>query len=91
MDLLSLNPKTNELTIDQDAFLKEIVKRYSATKNRLLKIDFTTVGEYLYLLKRITQIMSVMKENVFYYLAAAVSDFFLPREKMVFFLFTFYS
>ena len=50
----------------------------------LLKIDFFTVRDYLFLLWRITQAMgSLVKENAMYYLAAAVSDFFIPNDKMV--------
>ncbi|CAG8805203.1 2991_t:CDS:2, partial [Racocetra fulgida] len=38
---------------------------------------------YLFLLRSVTKIMSVLKENAMYYLAAAVSDFFIPAQKML--------
>ena len=68
-----------------NALLKNVYKDYENTKklNLLCKIDFVTVKDYLFLLRRITQIMSVCKANALYYLAAAVSDFYLPPEKMV--------
>jgi len=46
-------------------------------------IDFVTVREYLYMLRTVTKIMALLKDRALYYLAAAVSDFFIPREKMV--------
>lgn len=52
----------------------------------LITIPFVTVNEYLWLLKAISEVMGgnqgVGREGLFY-LACAVSDFFLPSEKMV--------
>ena len=63
----------------------QVYRRYQTakTQNLLLMIDFTTVRDYLFLLRKLTQLMAPLKENSMYYLAAAVSDFFIPREKMV--------
>ncbi|CED82565.1 Uncharacterized conserved protein with similarity to phosphopantothenoylcysteine synthetase/decarboxylase [Phaffia rhodozyma] len=51
----------------------------------LLTIPFVTVNEYLWLLRGISQVMGsehgVGRHGLFY-LAAAVSDFYLPEEKM---------
>ncbi|KAJ1915523.1 Phosphopantothenate--cysteine ligase cab2 [Tieghemiomyces parasiticus] len=49
----------------------------------LLMIPFTTVTEYLFLLRSATRILSPLGSHVLYYLAAAVSDFFIPAQKMV--------
>ncbi len=49
----------------------------------MLMLDFTTVGEYLHLLKEITIVLGRMREQAMYYLAAAVSDFYIPDKKMV--------
>ena len=46
-------------------------------------LTFVTVNDYLWLLRAISQELSVLGRSALYYLAAAVSDFFLPREKMV--------
>ncbi|KAJ3123729.1 hypothetical protein HK098_001661 [Nowakowskiella sp. JEL0407] len=65
--------------------MSTVLKKYKTAKleNLLLKIDFVTVREYLFLLKCCTEQLSVLKETVIYYLAAAVSDFFIPEKKMV--------
>jgi len=51
--------------------------------NNLVLIDFTTVHEYLFLLREIAKSLQSRGENVLYYLAAAVSDFHVPSDKMV--------
>ncbi|KAL4897537.1 DNA/pantothenate metabolism flavoprotein [Aspergillus ambiguus] len=56
--------------------------RYAKQNNRLLLIPFTTITEYLFELRSIAQIMRPLKANALFYLAAAVSDFFIPRERM---------
>lgn len=48
----------------------------------LLTLDFVTVHDYLFLLREAAQIISKMDVNAMYYLAAAVSDFFIPQAKM---------
>jgi phosphopantothenate---cysteine ligase (ATP) len=49
----------------------------------LLTLTFVTVNEYLWLLRAVSKELAVLGRGALYYLAAAVSDFFLPREKMV--------
>jgi len=65
--------------------MKEVLHKYSSAKERnlLLLIKFVTVTDYLFLLRSATQIMAELQEKAMYYLAAAVSDFFIPAEKMV--------
>jgi phosphopantothenate---cysteine ligase (ATP) len=46
-------------------------------------LTFVTVNDYLWLLRAISHELSVLGRKAMYYLAAAVSDFFLPRQKMV--------
>ncbi|KAG8999284.1 hypothetical protein FRB94_006269 [Tulasnella sp. JGI-2019a] len=48
----------------------------------LLTLNFVTVNDYLWLLKAVSEEMAVLKRRAMYYLAAAVSDFFLPTQKM---------
>ncbi|OBZ67431.1 Phosphopantothenate--cysteine ligase [Grifola frondosa] len=45
-------------------------------------LTFVTVNDYLWLLRAVSQELSVLGRSSLYYLAAAVSDFFLPRQKM---------
>lgn len=53
----------------------------------LHSVPFVTVFDYLFQLRGIAQIMGSQEiglgRNGLYYLAAAVSDFFLPQQKMV--------
>jgi phosphopantothenate-cysteine ligase len=49
----------------------------------LHSLTFVTVDDYLFLLRAISKELSQLGGNVIYYLAAAVSDFFLPTQKMV--------
>lgn len=58
--------------------------------NLQLSIPFVTVFDYLFLLRGIAQVMNGsdstgtgVGRRAIYYLAAAVSDFFLPQQKMV--------
>ncbi|KAJ3522773.1 hypothetical protein NM688_g8827 [Phlebia brevispora] len=46
-------------------------------------LHFVTVNDYLWLLRAISQELYVLGRDAMFYLAAAVSDFFLPRQKMV--------
>jgi phosphopantothenate-cysteine ligase len=53
-------------------------------------VTFVTVDDYLFLLRGIAGVLGGkdgIGRNAMYYLAAAVSDFFLPRQKMASILF----
>lgn len=70
-----------------------LLKSYKLVKslNLLHSIHFTTVSDYLWLLRGISRVMSQTKDQQghplgkrgMYYLAAAVSDFFIPYTRMV--------
>ncbi|KAF9354406.1 hypothetical protein BGX34_011030 [Mortierella sp. NVP85] len=64
--------------------MKTILKKYRETQQAgtLLTLDFVTVNDYLFLLREAAQIISKMDVHAMYYLAAAVSDFFIPADKM---------
>ena len=49
----------------------------------MLILDFVTVSDYLFLLRSVCTIMESLKETSMYFLAAAVSDFFIPMTRMV--------
>lgn len=96
LDLLRVSPSTDDpaappqITVDPDevAALLPILTRHLEVKREgtLCSVPFVTVNEYLWQLKAISEILSgdegVGRSNLFY-LAAAVSDFFLPPERMV--------
>lgn len=52
------------------------------TDNLLLTIPFVTIGDYLHELRAISQLMGPLGPRGLLYLAAAVSDFFVPPDRM---------
>eukprot|EP00842_Homolaphlyctis_polyrhiza_P000541 jgi/Hompol1/1488/HPOL_005609-RA len=85
LDLLVQNDQGRLCVVDdhQNEMAQMYLKYQSAKKNRLLiKIDFTTVSDYLFLLRGITLAMAPLGSMAMYYLAAAVSDYFIPQSRM---------
>lgn len=81
IDLYSLGLVNKEYASQMRLVLR---KYHHARDEHLLHMEtFVTVQDYLFLLRRFTMAMSPLKENAMYYLAAAVSDFFIPQSKMV--------
>ena len=66
-------------------FLAQVLRaRHHALSNDMLHtLTFVTVNDYLFMLRAVSAEMAKLKRNSMYYLAAAVSDFFLPRQKLV--------
>lgn len=64
--------------------LVEVLSSYKAVHKAglLHTLTFVTVNDYLWLLRAVSQELSALRRHALYYLAAAVSDFFLPRQKM---------
>ncbi|KAF8516534.1 DNA/pantothenate metabolism flavoprotein [Hysterangium stoloniferum] len=64
--------------------LAEVLRAYKDVHARgtLHTLNFVTINEYLYLLRAISKELNRAKRLALYYLAAAVSDFFLPTQKM---------
>lgn len=62
-----------------------VFRRYRAAKeeNRLLILSFTTITDYLWELREVAKLMKPLAEKALFYLAAAVSDFFVPQDRMV--------
>lgn len=61
-----------------------VLREYVAAKrkNMLLLLPFVTVTDYLWELRAIARSMKPLGASGLFYLAAAVSDFFIPGEKM---------
>ncbi|KAL4229561.1 hypothetical protein ACF0H5_012600 [Mactra antiquata] len=76
----------NQLCVkhDQSKTLFAVVEKYQKVQNegRLLMVDFTSLTDYLHLLRASSLIMDKLGNKAFLYLAAAVSDFYIPRDKM---------
>jgi phosphopantothenate-cysteine ligase len=68
----------------QEKMLK-VLRQYNSAKqkNLLLTLPFTTINDYLFVLRSIAQLMRPLGPSGLLYLAAAVSDFFVPPERMV--------
>jgi phosphopantothenate-cysteine ligase len=49
----------------------------------LVSVHFYTVADYLFLLQRIGQMLAPLGRSAMLYLAAAVSDFYLPESRLV--------
>lgn len=64
--------------------MHKILTKYNEAKenNRILMLDFVTLPEYLFKLQSGSKILARLERNAMYYLAAAVSDFFIPSQKM---------
>ncbi|KAI0112975.1 DNA/pantothenate metabolism flavoprotein [Daldinia grandis] len=67
----------------QDKMLR-VLRKYNAAKrqNLLLMLPFVTITDYLHELRAVAQLMRPLGPNGLLYLAAAVSDFFVPEERM---------
>ncbi|KAG4033332.1 hypothetical protein MFRU_005g03430 [Monilinia fructicola] len=61
-----------------------VLRRYRSARarNLLLTLPFTTITDYLFVLRAIAQLMRPLGPRGLLYLAAAVSDFFVPPERM---------
>jgi len=81
----SPNPPKITATPSKYDDLLEVLTAYKSVQQAgvLHTLTFVTVNDYLWLLRAVSQELSVLGRNVLYYLAAAISDFFLPRQKMV--------
>ena len=81
------NPNAAEVVVKQhyqDKMLK-VLREYQAakSKNMLLLLPFVTVTEYLFALRALATEMRPLGPRALFYLAAAVSDFFIPRDRLV--------
>ncbi|KAL8717077.1 MAG: hypothetical protein Q9225_005644 [Loekoesia sp. 1 TL-2023] len=64
--------------------MRQVSRKYTAAKNNntLFLLPFTTITEYLWMLKEIAVLMRPLGPKGLFYLAAAVSDFFVPKDRM---------
>lgn len=78
--------KINSIS-DNDNMLKSELKCYNSCKknNMILYYSYETVNEYLYLLELIGKRLGVYDERICFFLAAAVSDFYIPEDEVFFY------
>ena len=62
-----------------------VLRQYNEAKrdNKLLILSYVTITEYLWNLREVAQLMQPLGPKAMFYLAAAVSDFFVPQDRMV--------
>jgi phosphopantothenate---cysteine ligase (ATP) len=85
LDFLHEGPDGNVVANEEyrEKMLK-VLRQYNSAKekNLLLTLPFTTITDYLFVLRSLAQLMRPLGPNGLLYLAAAVSDFFVPPERM---------
>ena len=64
--------------------MQDVLQKYRAARDKdmLLSLPFITVYEYLWSLREVAFILQSMKSSAVFYLAAAVSDFFIPKKRL---------
>ncbi|GJE94815.1 phosphopantothenate-cysteine ligase [Phanerochaete sordida] len=84
LDFLDVDAEYIEVKSAERPQLIEVLKAYKQVQKAgtLHSLTFVTVNDYLWLLRAISKELYPLGRNAMFYLAAAVSDFFLPRQKM---------
>lgn len=86
LEYLTLDETTGSIKVDKryDTEMREVLIKYQKAKREgsLLELSFVTVSDYLFLLTLAAQLLAPLKARALFYLAAAVSDFFIPTELM---------
>lgn len=69
---------------EDEGKMREVLRKYRVArdKNLLLTLPFVTIVDYLHELREIARLLRPLGPNALLYLAAAVSDFFVPPERM---------
>lgn len=89
LDLLAITESngTQSITVSPNhaQSLLPVLQAYhkAQAEGTLLSVEFQTINEYLWLLREVTESMAALGRRGMFYLAAAVSDFFLPDDKVV--------
>ncbi|XP_060949297.1 phosphopantothenate--cysteine ligase-like [Limanda limanda] len=77
---------SGEVLVNQQVLpnIAKVLKKYQGVKDGelLLPIEFSTLSEYLHLLKAAAQALSTIGPKAMFYLSAAVSDFYIPASEM---------
>lgn len=65
--------------------LAPVLMKYKVAheSQRILFVNFTSVVDYMWLLRAACECLAPMEQRALLYLAAAVSDFYIPQDKMV--------
>ncbi|XP_040383071.1 phosphopantothenate--cysteine ligase 2 [Oryza brachyantha] len=85
LDLFELGEESDIQVPESHAtVVKAAISNYrkAIDEGLLLKLPFTTIFEYLQLLQMVAEAMNCLGRQGMFYLAAAVSDFYVPWESM---------
>ena len=86
LDFLKEGPDGRSVVArDKDASkMLQVLRKYHSARdnNMLLAIPFVSISDYLHELRSIAQLMKPLGPKALLYLAAAVSDFFVPPDRM---------
>ncbi|KAK1836995.1 hypothetical protein QBC39DRAFT_617 [Podospora conica] len=85
LDFLKEGPNGSVVARDDDAAkMLDVLRKYRHAReaNRLLVLPFVSISDYLHELRSIAQLMTPLGPRGLLYLAAAVSDFFVPPDRM---------
>ncbi|KAG5674004.1 hypothetical protein PVAND_003997 [Polypedilum vanderplanki] len=90
LDMLEINDREHtenpSINVKPDSvdILLPILRKYKEAQesNRLLYINFTSVSDYLWLLRAACEALASFEKRALLFLAAAVSDFYVPQDDM---------
>ena len=85
LDFMDVSAKGNVMVAQEyQEKMRRVLSQYQHAKEErlLLLLPFTNVTEYLFELRALATLMRPLGDGALFYLAAAVSDFFIPRERM---------
>lgn len=81
--LSSLDVTSGEARVSiTDGAIVNVAATWQKVKSRLFNVSFTTVHEYLACLQSISVLVQELEISAMFILAAAVSDFYIPRGKL---------
>ncbi|KAK9305089.1 hypothetical protein QLX08_003775 [Tetragonisca angustula] len=88
LDMIDVSEQNGKSTITvlpqyKEKLMKIFCKYKEAlNQDKLLQVTFTTLSEYLWLLRAACQALTCLKNKAILYLAAAVSDFYIPSNEL---------
>ncbi|KAF5305504.1 hypothetical protein FQA39_LY01595 [Lamprigera yunnana] len=88
MDMLELNERgpSTTITVKPDCvdIVAPILTRYKSAQDtgQILFVAFTTVSDYFWLLRAACECLATFETKALLYLAAAVSDFYIPSNEI---------
>lgn len=87
LDFMTYSDLTGKVIVENEyqQQMSDVLAKYKQAKkdNTLLLLPYTTVNDYLWYLRELAILMQPLGPNSLFYLAAAVSDFFVPADRMV--------